>query len=201
MKTKFLLLLLFVVLSILSVSAQTDYTSFYERSLRTNTTGMYVLGTWAVANMATGALGWSRSTGQAKYFHQMNLFWNTVNLSIAGFALYSNLTRDISAMTGPEMLDQHTRMENLYLINAGLDVLYIGAGFYLKHLGTQKPHKQDLLNGYGHSVIFQGGFLFLFDLVMYGLQHTHRMDFAENIQVSFLPALPALQVGLTIPFK
>ncbi len=61
-----------------------------------NNIGMGILGGWALANITIGAYGWSQQSGQESYFHQMNLFWNTVNLGIAGFALYSNLTSDYS---------------------------------------------------------------------------------------------------------
>ncbi len=36
-------------------------------------------------------------------------------------------------------------------------------------MAKTRPNKQDLLNGYGKSLILQGGFLFAFDVVMYGL--------------------------------
>jgi hypothetical protein len=52
---------------------------------------MYVLGGWAVVNNSSGAIGWANSNSSAKYLHQMNLFWNTVNPGIAGFVLYNNL--------------------------------------------------------------------------------------------------------------
>ncbi|MDO8951110.1 MAG: hypothetical protein Q7U86_00720, partial [Draconibacterium sp.] len=112
---------------------ETEIIDFHRKSNQINTAGMYVLGGWAIANIAGGAVGWANSTGSAKYFHQMNLFWNTVNLGIAGFALYNNLNADISLLSADEMLSKHVKTENLYLINAGLDVVYIGTGFLLKH--------------------------------------------------------------------
>jgi len=156
-----LLTLLFVLCTFSLVFAQELETfDFYKKSNQINTTGMYVLGGWAVANIAGGAVGWSNSTGSTKYFHQMNLFWNTVNLGIAGFALYNNLTDDFSMLSSNEMLLKHRKTENLYLINAGLDVVYIGTGFLLKHLSVSNLNKQDLLKGYGNSIILQGGFGF-----------------------------------------
>jgi len=36
---------------------------------------------------------------------------------------------------GPdELMERHMKIERLYLINAGLDILYIGTGAYLSHL-------------------------------------------------------------------
>lgn len=163
-----------------------EMTDFYIKSNQINTTGMYVLGGWAVSNLAGGAIGWANSTGSAKYFHQMNVFWNTVNLGIAGFALYNNLYADINLLSVDEMLSKHIKTENLYLINAGLDVVYIGTGFLLKHFSTTSPNKQDLLKGYGNSVILQGGFLMAFDLIMWGIQRNHRLELLKNAEFSFM---------------
>lgn len=179
------LAILILVISVSIAEAQNDYQSFYVKSMNVNNTGMFVLGSWAISNMAIGAYGWANNSGQSKYFHQMNLFWNTVNLSIAGFALYNNFTTNISSMTAAEMMREHSKIERLYLINAGLDVLYVGTGFLLKHFAENNSKRHDLLKGYGNSVILQGIFLFLFDLVMYGIQRSNRLDFGTSLQVSF----------------
>jgi hypothetical protein len=119
-----------------------------------------------------------------KYFGQMNLFWNVVNLSIAGFALYGNYTTDASMMNGQEMLAKHLKTENILLINSVLDVGYIGAGFLMRHLSAGSAKREDLLKGYGNSVIMQGAFLLVFDLVMYGFLRDYRVDFPEGISLA-----------------
>ncbi|TNF44334.1 MAG: hypothetical protein EP310_03305 [Bacteroidetes bacterium] len=195
------LIILFVLAGTLPILGQnTEMTDFYIKSNQINTSGMYILGGWAVANIAGGAIGWTNSNGSAKYFHQMNVFWNTVNLGIAGFALYNNLNADISLLSGDEMLSKHIKTENLYLINAGLDVVYIGTGFLLKHLSTTKPNKQDLLKGYGNSIILQGGFLMVFDLAMWAIQRNHRLDFLKNTEFSFLQYENISQLSVAIRF-
>ncbi len=180
-----LIMLLFLLL--MPVLAQEEYRQFYSESLKTTNTGMYVLGGWAITNIATGGYGWSRFDGDKKYFHQMNLFWNTVNLSIAGYALYSNSLLDISALGPDEIMDKHTGTERILLINTALNVSYIGAGFIMKHLAGKSDKNSDLLKGYGNSVILQGSFLFLFDLVLYRILRSQRYDFVENINVALLP--------------
>ena len=195
------LTLLFVLCTFSLVFAQEiEIIDFYKKSNQINSTGMYVLGGWAVANIAGGAIGWASSTGSAKYFHQMNLFWNTVNLGIAGFALYNNLTDDISLLSSDEMLLKHTKTENLYLINAGLDVVYIGTGFLLKHLSVSNLNKQDLLKGYGNSIILQGGFLMIFDLIMWGIQRNHRLDFLNGAEFSFIQQENFSQIAIMLRF-
>jgi hypothetical protein len=196
-----LLTLLFVLCTFTLVFAQELETiDFYKKSNQINTAGMYVLGGWAVANIAGGAVGWANSTGSTKYFHQMNVFWNSVNLGIAGFALYNNLNSDISLLAADEMLSKHIKTENLYLINAGLDVVYIGTGFLLKHFATTNPNKQDLLKGYGNSVFLQGGFLMAFDLIMWGIQRNHRLDFLKNAEFSFMQYENFSQLAVVIHF-
>ena len=194
------LTLFFVIVAFSMVFAQEiEAIDFYKKSNQINTTGMYVLGGWAVANIAFGAIGWSNSTGSSKYFHQMNLFWNTVNLGIAGFVLYNNFNTDISMLSPDEMMARHVKTENLYLINAGLDVVYIGTGFLLKHLSNTNLNKQDLLKGYGNSVILQGGFLMIFDLIMWGVQRNQRLDFLNGAEFSFIQQENISQ--LTILFR
>jgi len=196
-----LLTLLFVLCTFSLVFAQeTETIDFHRKSNQINTAGMYVLGGWAIANIAGGAVGWANSTGSAKYFHQMNLFWNTVNLGIAGFALYNNLTDDISMLTSDEMLLKHTKTENLYLINAGLDVVYIGTGFLLKHLSVSNLNKHDLLKGYGNSIILQGGFLMIFDLIMWGILRNHRLDFLNGAEFSFIQQENFSQIAIMLRF-
>jgi len=124
------------MLAVTPLQGQADYQSFYTGSLSIQNTGMYVLGSWALANIAAGAYGWAVSSGNMKYFGQMNLFWNVINLSIAGFAIYGNYTTDLSLMTGQELLGKHLKTENILLINSALDVGYIGAGFLLRHLSS-----------------------------------------------------------------
>ena len=178
------------------LQGQADYQSFQAGSLKITNTGMYILGSWALANIAAGAYGWASTTGEMKYFGQMNLFWNAVNLSIAGFALYSNYSTDFSLMPGEELLARHLKTEHILLINSALDVGYIGAGFLMRHLSEGSVKRADLLRGYGNSVIMQGAFLLVFDLVMYGIMRDHRMDFLEGINLAV--SKESIMVGLHI---
>ena len=188
--------ILLILIFASSLQGQGDYQSFYNGSLKINNTGMYILGTWALANIAAGAYGWATATGEMKYFGQMNLFWNVINLSIAGFALYGNYTTDVSMMSGQEMLAKHLKTENILLINSALDVGYIGAGFLMRHLSSGSVKRGDLLKGYGNSVIMQGAFLLVFDLVMYGIMRDYRLDFMEGINLSV--TTESIMVGLRI---
>lgn len=181
-----------------TLSAQTGYESFYDQSLSINSTGMYVLGSWSIANIAIGSYGWASWDGHMKYFGQMNLFWNLVNISIAGFALYSNSITDLSSLSEEELLTKHLNTERLFLINSALDVGYMGAGILLRHISSVSEKRSDLLKGYGNSVILQGGFLLVFDMAMYFIMHNHRTGGIERISLSLSPE--AITAGLHLNF-
>ncbi|MFO7670101.1 MAG: hypothetical protein R6W31_10620 [Bacteroidales bacterium] len=187
-----------ILLFSIAVQGQTEYLEYYDESQVINNIGMGVLGGWALANMSLGAYGWNQSEGQESYFHQMNLFWNTVNLTIAGFALYGNLSSDYRLLPGEELLEMQLKTQRIFLINGALDVGYVATGFLLKYLAPKYPKNELRLQGYGNSVILQGSFLFIFDLVMYGLLRSHRAGFLD--QLSFSPMENAWGMALSFQF-
>lgn len=172
---------IFIVLMVASsaIAEAGNHEDFYKRSLNINQSGMYFLGGWALANMATGTYGWIRYDGVQKYFHQMNAAWNLVNAGIATYALFEIAGTDISLLSPGEMMQKHIRSENLFLINAGLDILYMAGGAWMIHAAGNNEKRHDLLKGYGQSVILQGAFLFLFDLTKFAIQYNHRLNFTD----------------------
>ena len=181
----------------LAISAYSqDYSTFYAKSQMINRSGMYVLGGWAITNIVVGAVGWKQTHGEYRYFHQMNLFWNTINLTIAGFALAGTFSTDFMDMSGTEIMEKQLKSERLFIINAGLDLLYIGGGLYMNYRATRSEKNRDLLSGYGKSIMLQGGFLLGFDLVMYFIQRSHRLDFLETgpLAIAILPGAISCQI-------
>jgi hypothetical protein len=65
------------------------------------------------------------------------------------------------------------KTENIFLVNTGLDVLYVSSGFLLRNLAEKNAVKKDQYNGFGNGLIMQGGFLFLFDLTAYAIHKYH----------------------------
>jgi len=103
---------------------------------------------------------------------------------------------------GPdELMDRHLKIERLYLINAGLDILYIGTGTYLTHLSKAREKNKDLLKGYGKSIMLQGGFLFIFDAVMYFIQHSRSTRFLETLNMDLTLGLNSFQLIIAICHK
>jgi len=136
---------------------------------RTTTTGMEVLGSWAIANIGVGVAGWAGSLGgSTKYFYQMDALWNTANLGAALLG-FTGAQKDKDKQLSPaESLKEQQKIERIFLINGGFDVAYIGAGLYLHHHG--ETNNSDQQRGYGSSIILQGAFLLLFDSSMYSAQ-------------------------------
>src|SRR5476651_1498119 len=54
-----------------------------------NKTHMLILGAWAGVNIVQGSISASNLTGKDHYFHQMNVYWNTFNLALAGAGLWA----------------------------------------------------------------------------------------------------------------
>lgn len=140
---------------------------------------MYVLGAWAGANIIQGTISASNTTGSEHYLHQMNAYWNTVNLAIAGVGLLSirkQLKREQSLNSN--LRAQH-QLEKILLLNTGFDLAYIATGFYLKERGARLNNERS--RGYGNSLLLQGGFLLVFDLIQYG-QHRRNTKWLEERQ-------------------
>ena len=87
-----LLTLCFVCFAMMAIGQVSDLTQFNEIRLNTNTKGLTVLGTWAAGNIAVGSIMMTRTEGEAKYFHQMNLAWGGINLALAGFGYYNAMS-------------------------------------------------------------------------------------------------------------
>lgn len=153
---------------------------------------MIVLGSWAAANITSGFIVASQTTGETKYFWQMNAYWNLVNggLAILG---YINAGK---AMTRKYDLSENVAaqgsMEKLYAFNFGLDLAYIASGFFLRAKGTNEtnPASQDQLNGYGSSLVLQGGFLLLMDGLLLSLHHKNSLRLNNKLKTLGLVAAP-----------
>jgi hypothetical protein len=134
---------------------------------------MLGLGSWAVTNFIVSGIGWATvPDGEARYFHQMNVLWNTVNLGLA-IPGYFKAKKEVPPHTLAETMRLQRKTENIFLLNTGLDVLYVGSGFLLRNMADKNGIKKDQYNGFGNGMLMQGGFLFLFDLTAYAIHKYH----------------------------
>ncbi|MEN2283655.1 hypothetical protein AAGF08_16040 [Algoriphagus sp. SE2] len=163
-----------------------DLPIFNETRINYNKSGMLILGSWALGNMIWGGIGASNSTGQTKAFHQMNIYWNSVNLLIAGLG-YWQATKEIPSNDLLATILAQGKIEKILLVNAGLDLAYMAGGMYLKERGLRL--NKDKFVGFGKSIILQGAFLLTFDALMYTFHVTHAKELPAFFeQVSFTPA-------------
>ncbi len=160
------LLLLPAVCFLISVSvfSQSVLNQFNAERIGITKNAMIVLGSWGTANLAAGAIGLASSHGEAKYFYQMNLIWGAANLLIAA-PTYFSLKHSNADEPLPETIKQQSGIEKTFLVNAALDLVYLSAGAYCLQKATNDS-KKDLYNGYGKSLLLQGGGLLIFDVTM-----------------------------------
>lgn len=174
---------------------------FSEQRIRHQKTLGYALGGYALANIAIGAVAAGQTQGETRAFHQMNVYWNLVNLGIAGAAAFSQRKQSGAGETLAQAVRQHENMKQVLLVNTGLDVSYVMGGLYLRQRGMASERngladKAARQQGYGTSIMVQGGFLFAFDLVNY-LLFKRRGDRQED---QLLQATES-GVGLVLPIR
>lgn len=187
---KFLPLALALLTYSLTVSAQTFNADSANLELtKVNNRGMLVLGTWAAANLSTGIYGDLKNRGEAKYFHQMNWMWNTINGSIAALSAYSNHKRASEQMSENDVIESVSKLQKVFLVNAGLDMIYIGVGSALIARSRNDVFRSHQFSGYGKSLLMQGGFLMLFDLGMFAVnrKQEHNLSVGETAYLQVLP--------------
>lgn len=166
-----------------------------ERYNHTRTLGLS-LGGYALANMAVSGIAVGQTQGEAKYFHQMNLYWNAVNLGIAGVGLLGLRKQNPDTETLGEAVQKHEAMKRTLLFNAGLDVAYIAGGLYLTERANSHPDQADKLRGYGKAVMVQGAFLLAFDVVNYFIFKKR----GDPQQLELIGQAP-LGMGVRIPIR
>ena len=194
---KVILLLAVFLFSLTSLVAQTGFNDSIALSRNTlNANAMKTLGTFAVANIASGFAIANNTNGETKYFWRMNAYWNFFNLGLAGINLLQSHKMFAKKYSFTENYKAQQTIEKIYAINLGLDAAYITAGVLLRSKGKIATGKsKDQLKGYGSSIILQGALLGVMDLVMINLHHknTRRMnDKLNNLELTAAPGALSL---------
>ena len=164
-------------LLVLPVSAQGlgDLEVINQTRLDYNKQGMLILVSWAVLNLLLGSIASFRTRGQSQAFHQMNAYWNVVNLGIAAFGFWQ--ASQVAVLNFWEVLLAQQEIEKILLANAALDFGYIALGLYLIERGRRT--EKDKWLGFGKSIVLQGAFLLLFDVILYGFQQQLGIELVE----------------------
>lgn len=174
-------LLVFLLVACLVPFAQAqeiDVFHQYKHELNTHSrNGMIALGSWATGNLIVGTAGaLTTEPGSMMFsFHLMNASWNVVNLGIALPAYFGARKRLKKQYDIPGTFKLQRQQETVFLINMVADGLYIGTGVFLQEFGNRYSNTQvrDSFKGMGYSLLMQGGFLLIFDAVMFGIHKSH----------------------------
>jgi len=125
---------------------------------------MAILLGWGVANVGIGLFRRKLTNQVRRYFWQMNLAWGLVDAALAAVTLRALATDYMRFAT-----DRAFQVNQIKVIglNIFLDVLYVLGGLALLKVNVQKRSARR--QGYGRSIVVQGGFLLVFDLILFGL--------------------------------
>jgi hypothetical protein len=203
--------ILTIVLLIISCQAfaQKDSLKVYNTDrIRITSGGMDVLGAWGLVNLGTGAyLNWgtgsktelvtigqntvatsvSKISPEVKYFAQMNTIWGSVDF-VTALLGYTGVQKDIRKnLSAAQTLERQNRIEKIFFVNGCLDVAYLGTGLYLKLAGDSR--NSVMMKGYGESILMQGGFLLIFDGLIYKSEKANGSklrNFLEKHPISFV---------------
>ncbi len=173
MKVSNYLFLISLLISPIAFNQIQTLNEFNSKRVQYVEKGMLTLGAWSFANIASGTIGYLSSSGEARYFHQMNAGWNIVNAVIAGTGYFQNKKRVNPSSLSESILEQR-KVEQAYLFNTALNFTYISTGLLLKSQAQHTTDNFHRFQGYGNSLILQGGFLFLFDLSSYLIHKANR---------------------------
>lgn len=166
---KFLSAFLIAIALNFSSSAQASFSdSIAHARNQVTRAGMLTLGGWAVANITSGFIIAGQQSGITKYAWQMNAYWNFVNLGLAGMGYLRAIKESHRTFSLLDNYDAQNTLEKIYFFNLGLDLAYLGGGLYLRERGLNSSNVKtsQQLQGYGISIIIQGGFLLLEDATM-----------------------------------
>lgn len=170
-----------------------------QRRIQLNKVNMSVLGVWAIGNMAISGIRRGQTEGTTRYFHEMNVFWNVVNLGLAVGGMYGAWTENPGDYSLHDTYSQQQQIEKILLFNLALNGTYITAGAWMRERSksfTNDPLRQDRFEGYGRSLLLQGSFLLAFDLTQYLLHNTHASPKLKKVMEGI--SVGGNGIGLTI---
>lgn len=142
--------------------------------ITTNKTGMKVLTGWGAVNMVAGGIGYfTANTQEWKAFHGMNAIWGVTNAGIGLMGLRGTRKEMAMNMSCADMAGRYEGNKRLFLINGGLDFLYIGTAVFMKEHSKTRPNPA-VWRGFGNSILIQGAFLLAFDGTMFAVHQSQN---------------------------
>jgi hypothetical protein len=195
---KIFLLMCFFGASFQSFSQKETLVKFEKERVRYTKNSMAVLAGWSLVNIVGSGIATNTRNTEVRYFHQMNVMWGGINLAIAGLGYWSAGREKINNPVLADVLKHQNRLEKTYLINLGLDVVYVGSGLLMNKTSDNQKNPAKF-EGYGNSIMVQGGFLLLYDAIMYSIHHKHGKQLKGIKDKVTLNAVPGA-ISLTYNF-
>ena len=158
-----------------------EYDDFNIKRNQIQKKGMTILTSWATVNIGLGTIGSLTHSGESKYFHQMNAGWSLVNLGLGVSGLIQANRESTKQLDLYQSLKQYRKTANAFLFNSALNFTYISAGAILLERSKNNPENYHRLQGFGKSLMLQGGFLFFFDIGSYFIQRRNRIKNLDPI--------------------
>jgi len=159
---------LLIIISSQLISAQN-----YQQETDVLQNGMIVLTSMSSANIGLSTYSLIDDSQNNKDFHVTNLAWNGINLGIGIWGLLSAKKDSKEIKTQEELNDHLRKQRNFVLINAGVDLGYIGLGFWRKSKNEQQ----------GKAIIYNGALLCVFD-TLFALSINSKIK-KENSKIGF----------------
>ena len=125
---KFTLLFFILTTTAFAFAQKIDLVKFEKEHNRIQKKSMLVLAGWSVANIVVSGIATDSRNKEVRNFHQMNVMWGAINLAIAGLGYWGAAKEKIENPNLADVLKHQNRVKKTYLINAGLDVVYVAAG-------------------------------------------------------------------------
>lgn len=169
-KIKILILVILTTTLNQKINSQ-DSLSFHKEFYKTQQNSLLLLSSWSVGNLALSPFlgnnfkvfrnNFVGPVSTNDYFHQMNFNWNLLNAGIVGMSHFLVYKDQRKPWNIQELSLKKKKAEKSIKINMGLDVAYIISGLLLK----QSDKNLHINQGYGNSLILQGGYLLLYDAI------------------------------------
>ena len=169
-KIKIFILVIFITVINQKISSQ-DSLSFHKEFYKTQQNSLLLLSSWSVGNLALSPFlgnnfkvfrnNFVGDVSSNDYFHQMNFNWNLLNAGIAGMSHYLVYKDQRKPWNIQELTLKKKKAEKSIKINMALDVAYMISGLLIKQFDKNLSINQ----GYGNSLILQGGYLLIYDAI------------------------------------
>jgi hypothetical protein len=158
---------------------------------------MTALGAWGLLNVVQGSISATNTVGPEHYFHQMSAYFNTVNVGIAVAGFLGIKKQLLKSNTMASEIQAQRQIQKILLINSALDVGYFATGLLMRKSGIN--NKNAKIQGYGGSIMLQGAFLLVFDLLQYGAHHKNSKRLGQKIGIWSVGPTPS-GMGLSYRF-